>query len=108
MGSSKLRLDVYIPCSLQELGSMKNLLCLDVSENKLEHLPEELACLLSLTDLLVSQNLIDALPEGIGQSLYTILHRRHVRSPLNTVVYYIDCAVCTFPTFILHLHFNPA
>lgn len=45
---------------------MKNLLCLDVSENKLENLPEEMDCLLSLTDLLVSQNLIDALPEGIG------------------------------------------
>lgn len=57
---------VYIPHSSQELGSMKNLLCLDVSENKLEHLPEEMACLVSLSDLLVSQNIIDALPGGIG------------------------------------------
>lgn len=52
---------------------MKNLLCLDVSENKLERLPEELACLLLLTDLLVSQNLIEALPEGIGPSSCILL-----------------------------------
>lgn len=52
---------------------MKNLLCLDVSENKLERLPEELACLLLLTDLLVSQNLIEALPEGMGPSSYILL-----------------------------------
>ena len=54
------------------MGSMKSLLCLDVSENKLVHLPEELGGLLSLTDLLVSQNVIDALPESIG---------KHVLSP---------------------------
>lgn len=48
---------------------MRSLTCLDVSENKLERLPEEMGSLLSLTDLLVSQNLIDVLPEGIGQSL---------------------------------------
>lgn len=55
---------------------MKSLLCLDVSENKLEHLPEEMGGLVSLTDLLVSQNLINALPEGIGQhaaALYTTI-----------------------------------
>ncbi|KAI3363131.1 hypothetical protein L3Q82_011784 [Scortum barcoo] len=50
-----------------EMGSMKNLLCLDVSENKIERLPEELGGLVSLTDLLVSQNLIDTLPESIGK-----------------------------------------
>ena len=46
---------------------MKSMLCLDVSENKMERLPEELGGLTSLTDLLVSQNLIDALPESIGR-----------------------------------------
>eukprot|EP00064_Thunnus_orientalis_P004650 superscaffoldBa00000427_g4662 len=50
-----------------EMGSMKSLLCLDVSENKLERLPGELGGLVSLTDLLVSQNFIDALPESIGK-----------------------------------------
>lgn len=49
---------------------MKSLLCLDVSENKLERLPEELGGLQSLCDLLVSQNLIDALPESIGKLVY--------------------------------------
>lgn len=52
---------------LQEMGSMKSLLCLDVSENKMERLPEELGGLVALTDLLVSQNLIDALPDSIGK-----------------------------------------
>lgn len=46
---------------------MKSLLCLDVSENKIERLPEELGCLVLLTDLLVSQNLVDILPESIGK-----------------------------------------
>lgn len=46
---------------------MRSLLCLDVSENKIERLPEELGNLLSLADLLVSQNLIEALPESIGK-----------------------------------------
>lgn len=46
---------------------MKSLLCLDVSENKIERLPEELGNLPLLTDLLVSQNILDALPESIGK-----------------------------------------
>lgn len=46
---------------------MKSLLCLDVSENKIERLPEELGNLPLLTDLLVSQNVLDALPESIGK-----------------------------------------
>lgn len=57
----------------QEMGSMKSLLCLDVSENKLGNLPEELGGLLSLCDLLVSQNFIDALPESIGKHLVSIM-----------------------------------
>lgn len=48
---------------------MKSLLCLDVSENKLERLPVELGGLVSLTDLLVSQNFIDALPDSIGKHM---------------------------------------
>lgn len=54
---------------------MKSLLCLDVSENKLERLPEELGNLPLLTDLLVSQNIIDALPESIGN--YAHSHPSH-------------------------------
>lgn len=61
--------------ALQELGSMRSLLCLDVSENKMERLPEELGGLVSLIDLLVSQNLIDALPESIGEGVRPALYQ---------------------------------
>ncbi|XP_049633605.1 leucine-rich repeat-containing protein 1 [Suncus etruscus] len=50
-----------------EIGNLKNLLCLDVSENRLERLPEEISGLTSLTDLIISQNLLEAIPDGIGK-----------------------------------------
>nr|XP_013004399.1 leucine-rich repeat-containing protein 1 [Cavia porcellus] len=50
-----------------EIGNLKNLLCLDVSENKLERLPEEISGLTSLTDLVISQNLLETIPDGIGK-----------------------------------------
>lgn len=49
------------------------MLCLDVSENKLERLPEEISGLISLTDLLVSQNLLEVLPDGIGKTYVGII-----------------------------------
>lgn len=52
---------------VQEIGNLKNLLCLDVSENRLERLPEEISGLTSLTDLVISQNLLEMLPDGIGE-----------------------------------------
>uniref|UniRef100_A0A3B3XKE2 Disease resistance R13L4/SHOC-2-like LRR domain-containing protein n=1 Tax=Poecilia mexicana TaxID=48701 RepID=A0A3B3XKE2_9TELE len=52
---------------LFELCNIKSLLCLDLSENKLEFLPEELGGLVSLTDLLVSQNSLEYIPESIGK-----------------------------------------
>lgn len=52
---------------MQEIGNLKNLLCLDVSENRLERLPEEISGLTSLTDLVISQNLLEMLPDGIGE-----------------------------------------
>lgn len=57
---------------------MKSLLCLDVSENKLERLPEELGNLPLLTDLLVSQNIIGALPESIGNYVNSSCHRNSI------------------------------
>lgn len=52
----------------QELGNLRRLVCLDVSENRLEALPAELGGLALLTDLLLSQNLLQRLPDGIGQN----------------------------------------
>ena len=51
----------------QEIGNLKNLVCLDISENRLEDLPEEVGGLEYLTDLHLSQNVIEVLPDGIGQ-----------------------------------------
>lgn len=40
---------------------------LDVSENKLEALPDEIGGLGKLTDLLLSQNHLEILPDGVGE-----------------------------------------
>ena len=52
----------------QEIGNLKRLTQLDVSENKLEVLPEEIGGLINLTDLHLSQNQIEILPDGIGKT----------------------------------------
>jgi Leucine-rich repeat (LRR) protein len=54
-------------CHLQEIGNLRKLQQLDVSENKLEFLPEEIGGLVNLTDLSLSQNQLEHLPEGIGK-----------------------------------------
>jgi len=53
----------------QAVGNLKRLTQLDVSENKLEQLPEEIAGLTQLTDFILSQNHLEYLPEGLGQSV---------------------------------------
>lgn len=50
-----------------EIGEIKTLACLDVSENRLEDLPNEIGGLESLTDLHLSQNVIEKLPNGLGE-----------------------------------------
>ena len=54
-------------CAMQEIGGLKRLSQLDLSENKLTKLPEEMGSLSSLTDLLLSQNQLECLPDSIGQ-----------------------------------------
>lgn len=51
----------------QELGNLRRLVCLDVSQNRLEELPSELSGLLALTDLLLSQNMLELIPDSIGE-----------------------------------------
>ena len=53
---------------LQEIGNLRKLTQIDISENKLERLPEEINGLINLTDLILSQNQLENLPEGIGKS----------------------------------------
>ena len=55
-------------CVLQELGNLRRLVCLDVSENRLEELPSEMCGLIALTDLLLTQNLLELVPDGIGNN----------------------------------------
>ncbi|CAB0010923.1 unnamed protein product [Nesidiocoris tenuis] len=62
--------DLYFlrgPGRLLEIGGLKALTCLDVSENRLEDLPEEIGGLENLTDLHLSQNVIETLPDGLGR-----------------------------------------
>ena len=54
---------------VKALGNLKNLTQLDVSENKLEQLPEEIAGLTQLTDFILSQNHLEYLPEGLGNTI---------------------------------------
>ena len=42
-------------------------MCLDISQNRLEELPNELSGLLALTALLLSQNLLEVIPDSIGE-----------------------------------------
>lgn len=56
----------FLP-SFQEIGNLKKLSILDVSENQLDYLPEELGGLQCLTDLCLSQNCLENLPDGIGK-----------------------------------------
>ena len=48
------------------MGQLKKLQCLDISENKLEELPEEISGMTALTDLILSQNNLHEIPDGIG------------------------------------------
>jgi len=70
---------------VQALGNLKNLTQLDVSENKLEQLPEEIAGLTQLTDFILSQNHLEYLPEGLGNhdnsSFGEKLHFRYDSEP---------------------------
>jgi len=54
-------------CQLKEVGTLKKLTQLDISENKVERLPDTIGQLHSLTDLHLSDNLIDYLPDSLGQ-----------------------------------------
>ena len=66
------------------VGNLKNLTQLDVSENKLEQLPEEIAGLTQLTDFILSQNHLEYLPDGLGNSLHsTPRGRPHTRFYVN-------------------------
>ncbi len=52
---------------LQEIGDLKNLQMLDVSENRLDSLPEQIGELPSLNDLVLSQNSLEEIPHSIGR-----------------------------------------
>lgn len=51
---------------LKEICNLKKLTQLDLSENKIEKLPDDLGAMTSLSDLLLSQNQLEYLPDSIG------------------------------------------
>ena len=51
----------------QEINRLQQLQQLDLSENKLESLPEEIGGLYSLTDLVLSKNSLEQLPASFGR-----------------------------------------
>jgi len=58
---------LYLWCfDVQEIGQLKRLTELDVSENQLVRLPPELGGLASITDLCLSYNHLEELPDSIG------------------------------------------
>ena len=52
---------------MNDVNLFSDLTCLDVSENRLEDLPEEISGLVNLTDLHISINMIEEFPNGIGE-----------------------------------------
>ena len=52
---------------IQTIGKLKNLVCLDLTENKLEMLPDTIGDLQSVTDLTLSNNALEELPDSIGK-----------------------------------------
>lgn len=54
------------PLLIQSTSQLLSLAVLDVTKNKLEHLPERLSRLSLLSDLHASENCIEALPDDIG------------------------------------------
>lgn len=52
---------------MQEVERLRQLQQLDLSENKLEALPEEIGGLASLTDLVLSKNSLEQLPNSFGR-----------------------------------------
>lgn len=51
---------------LQSISKLSNLTILDVTKNKLERLPADMAKLTSLSDFHASENCIEYLPKNIG------------------------------------------
>ena len=48
------------------MGNLRKLQIFDVSENKIEFLPDEISGCTALTDFHLSQNLLEELPDTIG------------------------------------------
>lgn len=86
-----LRLDgnnlVSIP---KEIGTMKNLVTLDVSRNKLQTIPAEIGKLISLRELLLYRNQLCTLPHELGQ-LYLLSRLQLDENPFCEPIRSILC-----------------
>ena len=59
---------------VQELGRLREMQFLEVSENRLESLPAEMGYLTELQDCYLNENLLTELPETFGKKLHRFLH----------------------------------
>jgi Leucine-rich repeat (LRR) protein len=73
---------------MKEICNLKKLTQLDLSENKVERLPDELGNMQSLSDLLLSQNQLDYLPDSIGKCLV------HLNTVVHNLILWISFEDC--------------
>ena len=60
---------------VQELGRLREMQFLELSENRLESLPAEMGYLTELQDCYLSENLLTELPETFGREFWSYTYR---------------------------------
>ena len=65
------------------MGELQRLEILDLSDNQVEHIPDEICNCVSMTHLTLTQNYLQSLPENIGECTYYLLHRVLTHFPLT-------------------------
>jgi len=58
---------------VQEIGKLRRLTELDLSENQLARLPSDLGGLINITDLRLSFNHLELLPDSIGMDIVVVV-----------------------------------
>ena len=87
---------LFVVMYVQEIGQLRRLTELDISENQLVRLPPELGKLVNITDLGLSYNRLEALPDSIGMLLLTfILVIISIPSPAHSFYWILEVKTCS-------------